>query len=374
MLESKKRHSLESHWDDPMMEMIERDINHAKHLRPDLQDSAFPRIGKDLTPNHPSYRGHDPSSPANVLARTEEGVSGWKNVQSIIKAEAETAFAAANKREAEAMAHKAVLAGAGLIGARIAIPPAVRYAGRKLRDLGRAIKERLPRMIPKMADATLIYPAMMAASIGVGAIKAFKDNKARQILHAAIERESVLKAQSTKRIVGAAVGAGAVGAGAGYIAGKKKSEEKKAALDPVTLGMGGLAALASTALALKQIKDQRILTEAVNKANLTRRLLLASLAASTGGGVAAGYALGRKQPKSTEKTILMQPVIMQSPPVVETKAAADDPFAEHRNALRKMINPVIQRLPGIKKIEAENGPDIITSSVLSDDSASGASK
>lgn len=380
LLESKRRFALESHWDDPMMDDLENSVRTAKRLRPHLPDSAFPDVGKDIIANHPSYRGFTDTPGVGVLTKTEHGASGWKNVQNIIKHDAELAYAAATKERMEQAAHKAMLGAAGLVGALTVGPRIVEKVAPKIKSTLGGLKDKLkgmaqkvfPKMIPKMADATLLYPALLATSLGVNAIKTLKDNRARQILSTALARESALKSQATKRIVGAAVGAGAVGAGAGYVA--AKSQEKKAALDPVTLGLGGLAAAASTALALKQIKDQRVLTEAVNRANLTRRLLMASVAASTAGGIGAGYALGKKQPKATEKTILMQPVMMQMDPVTETKAAAEDDFAEHRNALRKMVNPIVQKLPGIKKVETAAGSDIVTSSIINDDSASGASK
>lgn len=144
----------------------------------------------------------------------------------------------------------------------------------------------------------------------------------------------------------------------------------KRAVDPLALGVGGAATIASGVLTWKQIAAHKALEKAVHKANLTRRLMLAATAASTAGGVAAGYSLGKKQPKKTEKTTVMQPIVV-TPGDLSLKAAKDD-YSEHRNALRKLVQPVVQKLPGVKKVETEHGSDIVTSSVISDDVATAA--
>lgn len=410
-LESQKRQASTSHWDDPMMDMIEDHVRRAKKARPDLPSSSFPEVGKDITANHPSYPGYDPKSEANVLARTERGSKGWGRVTDILHAQENKPFLEFEFPRHEfdpSAAGKVLLGAAGILGARLAAKPAVRYAGRKLRELGRAIREGFPKMIPKTADMSMLYPAMIATSMGVNAIKVLKDNKARQILQTALVREQALK----RKAIGTAAAVGAAGAGAGYLAGKKSQEKK--AVDPLAIGGGALATALTTALTLKQIKSQQALSEAVGKAQLTRRLLLAALATSTAGGVGAGYALGKKQPRVTEKTTIMQPLMItqeQAEKLSHDKVAigiyewlqllkkqvkpnpaqwqdkAEDIMravltwdsrlpgdkeastAAHSRALRKLVEPVASQIPGVSAIEKRHGSDIVTSTLLSDDAS-----
>lgn len=192
----------------------------------------------------------------------------------------------------------------------------------------------------------------------------------------------------------------------------------KRAVDPVTIGASGLIGGLSGWLTWKQIAGQKALEKAVQKAQLTRRLLLGALATSTAGGVAAGYSLGKKQPKRTEKTTVMQPIVISPeqaakishdkqaigifdwlqrlrhqpkpnpanwqekaeeilkgfvtwdariPEGGEKDGAAD--VASHRRALRALVSPITKRLPGLKAVEKRQGSDIVTSSLISDDAS-----
>lgn len=189
----------------------------------------------------------------------------------------------------------------------------------------------------------------------------------------------------------------------------------KRAIDPITLGASGVLGGLSGWLTHRQIQSQKALEKAVHKAQLTRRLLIAALATSTAGGVGAGYALGKKQPKRTEKTTIMQPIMITpeqaeklshdklaiglyewlqllkkqvKPNPAQWQDKAEEVMravltwdsrlpgekeastAAHSRALRKLVEPVAGQIPGVKAIEKRpGGSAVVTSTLLSDDAS-----
>lgn len=210
--------------------------------------------------------------------------------------------------------------------------------------------------------ADVLIPALVATSIGASALKTIRETSAKKILAEALAKQQALK----RKAVAAALAAGGAGAAAGYVAGKGG---EKTAIDPLMLGLGGAATALTTALTAKQIQSQMALTQAVQKTQAAKKALIAALAGAGAAGAVGGYALGKKQPKkvekTTEKTVILQPMVV-TPDEVPMKMAA-------LRALRRMVDPMVRRAP-FMKAKGPMGRELTVSTILNDVQASGAGK
>jgi hypothetical protein len=147
-----------------------------------------------------------------------------------------------------------------------------------------------------------------------------------------------------------------------------KTPAVKEAIDPLMLGLGTAATALTTMITAKQIKSQMALTEAVQKTQAAKKALIAALAGAGAAGAVGGYALGKKSPKKSEKTTVLQPIVV-------TPDEAPMKTADALEALRAHVKPMLKKGPWLKAYEKKPGGKLpLTEALITDSQASGAGK
>jgi len=148
----------------------------------------------------------------------------------------------------------------------------------------------------------------------------------------------------------------------------KKPPAVKEAIDPMMLGLGAAATALTTMITAKQIKSQMALTQAVQKTQAAKKALIAALAGAGAAGAVGGYALGKKSPEKSEKTTVLQPIVV-TPDEVPMKTAGA------LEALREHVKPMLRKGPWLKAYEKKPGGKLpLTEALITDSQASGAGK
>jgi NAD(P)H-hydrate repair Nnr-like enzyme with NAD(P)H-hydrate epimerase domain len=146
---------------------------------------------------------------------------------------------------------------------------------------------------------------------------------------------------------------------------------KKDAIDPLTLGVGLAATVASTAIGLKEVGARKALMAALQKEQAQKKKLIAALVGIGGAGAGAGYVAAKKPAEKTEQTTVLQPIVME-----QAKAAREmlkDAVVRRKSeGDRKKLHTMVRPFGKVYKTKKAKGWDVMVDAMLGDTSSTGA--